>query len=294
MSVRRCSSDGRGRDAWGVARTTWVIAGLLVAAPPAVAPAQPPAAVRSDGSASAAQDAGARPALSGAARWADTVRATIDRAVYAGDRSAVASAVALAERALRAFPDDALLLHYLGTALWREGQLLLGRDDAAALALFERALPVLQRSAAVRPMAETQAILGSVLGSLAGQGMLAGMRYGPKASEAEAAARKLGPDNPRVHLLAAVSAWYKPAAFGGGRDKARAALARALAAFEHDAPPPPLPAWGHAEAYVHLGRFEAAEGRIEAAREAYRRALALAPDYQWVSRVLLPALDQRH
>lgn len=231
--------------------------------------------------------------LTGAARWADTVRRSLDAAVILGDVNAVRSAKALADRALMAFPDDALLLHYQGSAIWREAQLVNAREqEAEAKALFERAISVLQRSAQARPLPETHAIIASAYGTLAGGGMVAGMRNGPRANEAEEIARRLGPQNPRVLLLVAISAYYKPAAFGGGKDKARSALTQALAAFERESVEAPLPAWGRAEAYAWLGQFEAAEGNREAARRAYTRALELAPGYTWVSRVLLPNLDR--
>jgi len=231
--------------------------------------------------------------LSGAARWADTVQRTLDAAVMRGDVDAVRAAKALADRALLAFPDDGLLLHYQGTAIWREAQLRNARgDEDEAKLLFERSIAVLQRSAAARPLAETQSIISSSYGSLAGGGAIAGMRNGPRANDAEDRARELGPQNPRVLLLAAISAWYKPAAFGGGKDKARAALTQALAAFERERVEAPLPSWGHAEAYAWLGQFEAASNNRDAARRAYQRALELAPEYTWVSRALLPALDR--
>lgn len=231
--------------------------------------------------------------LNGAARWADTTRHTLDAAVLAGDVNAIRAAKALADRALQAFPDDGLLLHYQGAAMWREAQLRMAmeQEDEAKL-LFERAITTLQRSVALRPLPESHAIIASAYGSLAGTGVTAAMRNGPRATEAEGVARGMGPQNPRVLLLAAISAYYKPAAFGGGKEKARTALTQALAAFERDRVEAPLPSWGHAEAYAWLGQFEAAEGNRDAARAAYTRALAIAPGYTWVSRVLLPALDR--
>lgn len=230
---------------------------------------------------------------SGATRWADSVRRTLDAAVIRGDEGAIRAARGLADRALLAFPDDGLLLHYQGASLWREAQLIGARgDDDASRVLMERAIAVLQRSAQTRPLPETHAIIASAYGTLAGGGMTAAMRNGPRANEAEGIARGLGPQNPRVLLLTAISAYYKPAAFGGGKEKARTALAQALAAFERERPAPPLPAWGRAEAYAWLGRFAEAEGDTAAARAAYRQALAIEPEYTWVQRVLLPALDR--
>lgn len=229
------------------------------------------------------------PALAGAARWADTVRLTIERASINGSDADLSAAGALAERALNAFPNDALLLHYRAYGLYREAQRDQSRSPAWK-ALTERSVELLERSHAVQPLAETQALLASNLGMLASGGMVAGMRYGSAAKDASGAANTLGPRNPRVLLLSAVSSWYTPKMWGGGEDKGYAMMQRAIAEFANDAPARPLPAWGRAEAYAWLGQMEQKRGNQAAARAAYATALELEPGYQWVSRVLLPAL----
>jgi tetratricopeptide (TPR) repeat protein len=230
-----------------------------------------------------------QPALSGAARWADTVRVTIERAVISGSTSELAAAGALAERALGAFPNDPLLQHYRAYALYREAQ----RDQSrgpAWKAMTERSIELLERSAATQPLAETQALLASNLGQLASGGMAAGIRYGSAAKEAGGAANALGPRNPRVLLLAAISSWFTPKMWGGGEDKGYAMMQRAIAEFANDAPARPMPAWGRAEAHAWLGQMEQKRGNKEAARAAFAKALELEPGYLWVSAVLLPAL----
>jgi hypothetical protein len=229
-------------------------------------------------------------ALSGAARWADSVRIVAEQAQLRGDSAALTQAYRLSQRALTAFPDDPLLLHYQGYVRYRQAQRL--ADFEAALPLFEDAVSLLERSAATRPLPETHALIASATGSMIGTSMVRGIRFGMRASAAEDRAEALGATNPRVLLLRAVSAWFKPSAFGGGEDKARALLQQALAAFEQDAPTRPLPAWGHAEAYAWHGQMELKAGRREQARAAYDRALSLAPDYAWVRYVLKPALER--
>jgi tetratricopeptide (TPR) repeat protein len=232
------------------------------------------------------------PPLTGAARWADTIRATIERATISGTNADLAAAGALADRALGAFPNDALLLHYRAYGLYREAQ----RDPARgteSMLQTKRAIELLERSHAVRPLAETQALLSACLGVLASGGMTAGMRYGPASSSAREEAARLGPRNPRVLLLAAVSSWFTPKMWGGGEDKGYSTMLRAIAEYANDAPARPLPAWGHAEAYAWLGQMELKRGNAGAARAAYTRALALEPGYQWVSSVLLPAVAGR-
>lgn len=232
----------------------------------------------------------AAPTLTGAARLADSVRTLAERAYLTGDTLGLAHAFRLAQRALTVFPDNPLLLHYQGYIRYRQAQRI--RDFDTALPLFEEAVSLLEQSAAVRPLAETHALLASSTGSMIGDSMLRGMRFGMRASDAEERATALGPSNPRVLLLRAVSAWYKPSAFGGGEDKARALLQQALRQFATDAPARPLPQWGHAEAYAWLGQMELKAGKRDAARAAYERALALAPGFAWVQHALLPALER--
>jgi tetratricopeptide (TPR) repeat protein len=233
------------------------------------------------------------PALTGAARWVDTVRVSIERAVISGDTRALVAAGALADRALTAFPNDALLLHYKGYALYRELMSSSAPRTDVFTSRMEQAVDLLERSAAVRPLAETQALLSSCHGALAAEGMVAGMRHGPASTSAREAALKLGPSNPRVLMLAAISLWFTPKMWGGGEDKGYAMLQRAIASYAQDRPAAPLPAWGHAEAYAWLGQMEVKRGNVEAARAAYAKALSIEPGYVWVRNALLPALTAR-
>jgi len=196
----------------------------------------------------------------------------------------------LAQRSLTAFPDDPLLLHLQGYIRYRQAQLI--REFDVALPVFEEAVSLLDRSAVARPLPETFALMASAHGSMIGDSMLRGIRLGMRASREEERAEALGPENARVLLLRAVSAWYKPSAFGGGEEKARVLLLRALRSFASDAPPRPLPQWGHAEAYAWLGQMELKAGNRAAARTAYEKALALAPGFAWVQYGLLPAVDR--
>lgn len=279
MLVQPCSSDRRALRRAFVTLAAPVLLATVVSttlAAQAAAPAAAPA-----------------PALTGAARWADTVRVSIERAVITGDPRALAAAGAMADRALTAFPNDPLLLHYKAYALYRE--LMTGnapRTDAFT-SRMEQAVGLLERSAAVRQLPETHALLSSCLGALAAEGMIAGMRHGPAATSAREAALKLGPSNPRVLMLSAISLWFTPKMWGGGEDKGYAMLQRAIAAYAQDRPAAPLPAWGHAEAYAWLGQMEVKRGNGDAARAAYAKALSIEPGYVWVRNALLPAVANK-
>ncbi len=279
MSVPRyCFPDRLLRS---LMRVSGMCATLTVLAGTSPLSAQTPAAV---------PNASVRGALTGASRWVDSVRVLADRAYILGDTAGFTAAYRLAQRSLTAFPDDAMLLHLQGYIRYRQAQRL--RDFEVALPVYEEAVSLLERSAASRPLPETYALLASATGSMIGDSMLRGIRFGMRASRAEERAEGLGPENPRVLLLRAVSAWYKPSAFGGGEYKARALLQRALRSFASDAPARPLPQWGHAEAYAWLGQMELKAGNRATARAAYEKALALAPGFAWVQYVLLPAVER--
>ena len=65
-------------------------------------------------------------------------------------------------------------------------------------------------------------------------------------------ATRYGPNNPRVLLMAAYAMQHTPPEYGGGLDKARALVERAVAAFASDKPGPLAPEWGKSEAQALL------------------------------------------
>jgi tetratricopeptide (TPR) repeat protein len=226
-------------------------------------------------------------------RWADSARVTIEAASNRGDVEQLRGARALVERALTAFAGDPLLQHYYAYALYREATLLMGRrhDEKEYRPLLEQADSILEESASKLALPETYALRSSVLGQLINN-PLRGMTLGPRSGSAMDRAIELGPRNPRVWMLRGVGAMFTPAMFGGGTDKAAEYLRKAIALFPDDRPAPPLPAWGHAEAYAWLGQVLHKQKRIDDARAAYAKSLELQPDNGWVKNVLLPALDR--
>lgn len=230
----------------------------------------------------------------GTVKWADSVSRLIalDEVRLAGDLD---QAIALAERVLSVTPNDGVMLHYKGFALYRKSSRLMGaggKEDEIK-ALLEEADAALEKSASLVKWPETPALRSAVIGQIIGiGGMMAGMRLGSKAEGLMDDAVAMGPNNPRVFMLRGVSAMYKPKMFGGGMDKAEKDLTRALELFASDRPTSPQPTWGHAETYAWLGKVHAAEKRIPEARAAYAKALELNPQYAWVKQVLIPTLEK--
>ena len=232
--------------------------------------------------------------LTGRDKWADSARVEIEAASLTGAVESFRGVKALIERALTAFPNDPLLQHYQGYALYREASLMQGMKSEGDVIrpVLEAAEDVLERSAKKLDLPETHALRSSVIGQLIGSNPLRGMTLGPKSSSAMDRALELGPNNPRVWLMRGMSAMFTPAMFGGGESKAEAYLTKAIALFATDQPAPPLPAWGHADAYIWLGQLRQQQGRVADARKAYTTALEIQPANGWVRHVLLPGLDR--
>ncbi|MCC6317262.1 MAG: tetratricopeptide repeat protein [Gemmatimonadaceae bacterium] len=226
--------------------------------------------------------------------WVDSVAGLIARGTMAMDIQAFDQAIGMVDRVLAITPSGGVMLHYKGYALYRKASLMLARRARGSeiKPMLEEANDVLERSAAVLDWPETRALRAAILGQLIRTGgMLTVMRLGPRANDEFKEAMRLDPANPRVLMLRGVSAIYKPRMFGGGRDKAERDLRKALELFETDHPVSPAPSWGHAEAFGWLGQVLALDGKVDDARQAYQRALALEPQNGWVQDALLPALD---
>ena len=223
---------------------------------------------------------------------ADLMRAGIHEAVVTGDETGLTDLVIQARRAIAAFPDDAIFSHYLGYALYRLGGMMLEHDENIALRMLEESAAVLERSIEIDPMPESHALVAAGLGMRImddGDPVTLGMQHDTEMGRA----RALDPENPRVRLLEGISVFHRPEMWGGGPDAALEHFEAAIELFATDAPEPPLPAWGLAEAHAWLGQTHEALGDVEAARAAYERALELEPTYAWVRDDLLPGLGSR-
>jgi tetratricopeptide (TPR) repeat protein len=227
---------------------------------------------------------------SGRDRWADSARGLIEAGTQQRNIAQLENAHAILDRALTAFPNDPLLLHYLGYALYREG--VFASTDPKLKdkteSLLDSAAAALDRSAAGLPLPETFALQSAVYGQMIGLSAnpMTAMQLGPKAAAAMDRALELGPHNPRVWLMRGIGAMFTPSMFGGGVDRAEQYLAESVSFYNADKPAPPLPAWGRAEAYIWLGQAYAKAGKQDSAHVAFERATELEPANGWARQLL--------
>jgi tetratricopeptide (TPR) repeat protein len=233
------------------------------------------------------------PNLAGAAKLADSAAHLINAAHYAGDTAGLNAARTLLDRALVTYPNDPLLLHYQGYELFREVNLRQALQRSAGFgSLLESARLALSRSDSLKPMAETHALLSTVLGQMIGANQSLGPVIGPQVQQEMQAALSVGPNNPRVWLLRGIAAIYTPPEYGGGISIAETQLNKAVELFATDRPIAPAPSWGRAEAYAWLGIVLKRENKTTDAAAAFTKALQLEPNYIWVKSDLLPSVTK--
>lgn len=235
---------------------------------------------------------------SGRDRWADSARVLIDAGTQRSDAKMLAEAGVLLDRALEAFPSDALLLHYRGYGLYREGMLMRAerKENRVAEATFTAALEALEKSAAKLQMPESIELQAAVMGQLIGTSddpAAASARLGPLSGIASRRAFALAPENPRLYLIRGIGSFNTPAAYGGGVEKAMQDLTRAVELFQTDRPPPPLPAWGRGEAYIWLGQGYLRTDKKDSARAMFEKAIEVEPNNAWARDLLARVTRQR-
>lgn len=223
---------------------------------------------------------------------ADSARREIEAAQFVGDTLRLDAIRGYIGSGMKRFPNDPLLLHYAGYAAYR--RLNLVPDSQASVripAMVKDARRLLERSIKIRPMAESYAVLSSLIGRQIGYYPLQGDVYILEAQAATMAGMNFASENPRVWLMNGIAAFYTAPQHGGGYPVVEKTLKRSIRFFEAEKVAAPMPSWGHAEAYVWLGQALAKQDRIEEARTAYTKALEIEPKFGWVTYVLMPELE---
>ena len=188
-----------------------------------------------------------------AAKFVDSARVELEQADRMRDIPRVARAVILLDRAAAAFPGDPYVLHYRGYAAYlRAVSMFAANDVHSAAPLLNAAAADLSRSGEKLAWPETFALLASVSGLMIAVDQSRAMELGQQIGELQGRAMQLGPRNPRVALILGEGLANTPEEWGGGVEKARQMLARAVALFASDAPPPLAPRWGREEAEAQL------------------------------------------
>jgi tetratricopeptide (TPR) repeat protein len=128
---------------------------------------------------------------------------------------------------------------------------------------------------------EALVIESACMGDLAKYRKVQGVLLRSQAAERLVSAYKLAPLNPRVLLLRASRDLAASKPGSTENSKALAELQHACESFENvSATRIDSPGWGHADAYLALGREYARRGDVLSARNWIEKSLLAAPDYR--------------
>lgn len=204
------------------------------------------------------------------------IRDGIDEAVLIGDGDALAGYGAQLDDVQGDWVD-----YYRAYVDYRSSQLA-GTSKKQAKAFLNSCIDTLTELVKRRPdLAEAHALHASCYGNSTRFYILRAAARGSSSSKALKQALKLGSGNPRVLLQDAQSLMFRPAIFGGDKEKAMGRLKLAVELFPNwQSPDPEAPVWGEAEAWLSIARLHREAGDSNQAREAFNKALSMAPSYK--------------
>jgi len=227
-------------------------------------------------------------AAAAAAQEGGDVQAQILYAYQTEDGNSLASLIQNLTNQVKNDGADSALRYHLAHAQYRYGELLRerqGREAAAALSIcIDELKPVLDKNG---KSVEALALQSACYSGLADLKSLESVLLRSRAAERLKAAFKLAPRNPRVLLLMAMQDIHgaKPGSAEGQQAFAELQLAAHLF-DESSGTSIDTPGWGHAEAYLALGRELQARGDHLGARNWIEKSLLAAPDYKAAQRQL--------
>jgi tetratricopeptide (TPR) repeat protein len=222
--------------------------------------------------------------MTGAAAWIVTMllggapaRADLDAARDRQDRAALERTAAALAAAADKPPADAARYFQAALAYSYAAEVALElRDKAAAERASRAGIAMAEQAVALNPSAaEHYRVLATLCGQVIPANVLAGIPFAKRAREAIAKALERNPKSPEAYLARGAGNYYLPPAFGGGVEKAIADFEKAIQYHPK-----------FADAYLWLGLACRKANRIPEARQAFEKAIELAPNRVWAKQQL--------
>lgn len=227
-------------------------------------------------------------AVKGLAQEGGDTQAQIDYAYQTEDGNRLANLIQNLTTRVKDNSADISLRYHLAHAQYRFGQLSGERHAHAAEAAFSDCIdelkPAIDKDV---KSAESMVLQSACYSGLADLKSLEAVLLRSRAADRLSAALKLQPRNPRAVLLSAMQdlRHAKPGSPEGQRGFAE--LRSAAELFEQSSgTSDDAPGWGHAEAYLALGRELQIRGDHLGARNWIEKALIAAPDFKMAQRQL--------
>jgi tetratricopeptide (TPR) repeat protein len=216
------------------------------------------------------------------------LQARILYAYHAEDANQLASLIQTLETESQAGGADNALRYHLAHAQYRAGLLSQPTDEHAAGAAFAACTselkPLLQQDAR---SVEVLVLQSACFSNLARFERMGAALDRARAADYLSTAAKLAPRNPRVLYFEAMDGFARASPGSAEAERAFGQLQLAVQLFEaSSATDVDRPGWGHAEAYLEMGRRLQSRGDIVGARNWIEKSLIMAPDFKAAQRQL--------
>jgi tetratricopeptide (TPR) repeat protein len=216
------------------------------------------------------------------------LQAQILYAYHAEDRNELVNVIQTLKTQEQAGAVDGALRYHLAHADYRLALLEREAPAHAAQAALEECIdelkPVIEQDAS---SVEALALQSACYSNLAKYRKFEAVLFRSRAADRLRAALALGPKNPRVLYLAAIDALARAKPGSPEAVEAFERLELAAQLFEQSSSTGiDAPGWGHAEAYLELGRRLQLKGDVLGARNWIEKALIVSPDYKAARRQL--------
>jgi hypothetical protein len=227
------------------------------------------------------------PAVAAAQEGGD-IQAQIEYAYQTEDINSLTDLVQNLTTRVKSDGDNAALRYHLAHAQYRFGELTSDRHARQAEAALSDCIDVL------KPLLENNvksvealALQSACYSGLARLKSLEAVLLRSRAGDRLQAASKLAPRNPRVVLLLAMQDLHGAKPGSAESQRGYVELQLAVQLFDESSGTSiDSPGWGHAEAYLALGREMQARGDHLGARNWIEKSLIAAPDYKAAQRQL--------
>ena len=216
-------------------------------------------------------------------------QAQIDYAYQTEDGNRLANLIQNLTTRVKDNSADIALRYHLAHAQYRFGQLSGERHAHAAEAAFSDCIDELKPAIDNKDVksAESMVLQSACYSGLADLKSLEAVLLRSRAADRLSAALKLQPHNPRAVLLSAMQDLRHAKPGSPEAQRGLAELRSAADLFEQSSgTSDDAPGWGHAEAYLALGRELQIRGDHLGARNWIEKALIAAPDFKTAQRQL--------
>jgi len=141
--------------------------------------------------------------------------------------------------------------------------------------------------------AETVSLLGALYGIQVTMNPSLATSIGSQNIALTSKAFGIEPDNPRVLLQKGISKFNSPEFVGGSKEEALKYFTQSVEAFENQTTGGNEIEWGYIDGLAWLGIAYYSLGDLESAISAYKKALTIEPDFNWIKYDLLPKAEEK-